>query len=169
MLHSAVLQQSDAVYVDLLTYQDLELLKSRKAAAASGAAAAAATQQQRQLPANNKRYLILTYASEFDRVHYPLPLLHEGQPDPQRLCGVIQQLRQQLEDVLAGQQQQQQSRQQLSSARQRSGQVKSCPCTANGSAMQSMHATAGYDSRQCTVDQCGPALTTCCFWSPCQL
>jgi coiled-coil domain-containing protein 61 len=123
MLHSAVLQQSDAVYVDLLTYQDLELLKSRKAAAASGTAAAAATQQQRQLPANNKRYLILTYASEFDRVHYPLPLLHEGQPDPQRLRGVIQQLRQQLEDVLAGQQQQQQSRQELSSAWRRSCQV----------------------------------------------
>jgi coiled-coil domain-containing protein 61 len=143
MLHSAVLQQSDAVYVDLLTYQDLELLKSRKAAAASGAAAAAATQQQRQLPANNKRYLILTYASEFDRVHYPLPLLHEGQPDSQRLRGVIQQLRQQLEDVLAGQQQQQQqSRQQLSSARQRSGQVRSCACTSNGSAMQSIYTTA---------------------------
>jgi coiled-coil domain-containing protein 61 len=121
MLHSAVLQQSDAVYVDLLTYQDLELLKSRKAAAAAGAAAAAPAPQQRQLPANNKRYLILTYASEFDRVHYPLPLLHEGQPDPQRLRGVIQQLRQQLEDVLVGQQQQ--SRQQLSGGRQRSSQV----------------------------------------------
>jgi coiled-coil domain-containing protein 61 len=125
MLHSAVLQQSDAVYVDLLTYQDLELLKLRKAAAAAGAAAAGTTQQQRQLPVNNKRYLILTYASEFDRVHYPLPLLHEGQPDPQRLRGVIQQLRQQLDDVLAGQQQQQQQQQSLhlSSARQRSGQV----------------------------------------------
>uniref|UniRef100_A0A383WMQ5 Coiled-coil domain-containing protein 61 n=1 Tax=Tetradesmus obliquus TaxID=3088 RepID=A0A383WMQ5_TETOB len=129
MLHSAVLQQSDAVNVDLLTYQDLELLKSRKAAVAAGGAAAAASQQQRQLPVNNKRYLILTYASEFDRVHYPLPLLHEGQPDPQRLRGVIQQLRQQLEDVLAGQQQQQQqqqqqrSRQHISSTGQRSSQA----------------------------------------------
>ncbi|WIA12570.1 hypothetical protein OEZ85_006230 [Tetradesmus obliquus] len=125
MLHSAVLQQSDAVYVDLLTYQDLELLKSRKAAVAAGGAASATSQQQRQLPVNNKRYLILTYASEFDRVHYPLPLLHDGQPDPQRLRGVIQQLRQQLEDVLAGQQQQQQqqrSRQHLSSTGQRSSQ-----------------------------------------------
>lgn len=29
MLHSAILQDSDSVFVDLPTYQDLELLKSR--------------------------------------------------------------------------------------------------------------------------------------------
>lgn len=39
----------------------------------------------RTIPPNNKRYLILTYAAEFDRVHYPLPLLYEENPDPQRL------------------------------------------------------------------------------------
>ena len=33
---------------------------------------------------NNKRYLILTYAAEFDRVHYPLPLLHEDAPSAMR-------------------------------------------------------------------------------------
>jgi coiled-coil domain-containing protein 61 len=141
MLHSAVLQQSDAVYVDLLTYQDLELLKSRKAAAAAGTAAAGATQQQRQLPANNKRYLILTYASEFDRVHYPLPLLHEGQPDPQRLCGVIQQLRQQLEDVLAGQQQQQQQKSRQHSTGQRSSQVGLMGWCRHGAAAYSIRRT----------------------------
>lgn len=26
------------------------------------------------LSSSNKRYLILTYVAEFDRVHYPLPL-----------------------------------------------------------------------------------------------
>ena len=34
---------------------------------------------------NNKRYLILTYAAEFDRVHYPLPLLHEDAPSADAL------------------------------------------------------------------------------------
>ena len=74
------------MFVDLLTYQDLEVLKSRRA----GAAAAAPTQQQQQQQqqqgvSSSKRYLILTYAAEFDRVHYPLPLQYEDQPDPQRL------------------------------------------------------------------------------------
>ena len=36
-------------------------------------------------PPNNKRYLILTYAAEFDRVHYPLPLIFEDTPDPETL------------------------------------------------------------------------------------
>ena len=117
MLQSAVLQQSDSVFVDLLTCQDLELLKAKKAAAAAGATnGGVPRQQQQQLPASlaSKRYLILTYASEFDRVHYPLPLLPDEQPDPSRFKAVIASLRQQLAAVTAGlsqhgrQQQQQQ-------------------------------------------------------------
>lgn len=104
MLQTAVLQQSDSVFVDLLTCQDLELLKAKKAAAAAANGDAAAQQQPRQLPPSlaSKRYLILTYASEFDRVHYPLPLLADEQPDPARFKAVIASLRQQLADVQAG-------------------------------------------------------------------
>jgi coiled-coil domain-containing protein 61 len=105
MLQSAVLQQSDSVFIDLLTCQDLELLKAKKAAAAQADAAAQQQQQQpRQLPSGlaNKRYLILTYASEFDRVHYPLPLMADEQPDPARFKAVIASLRQQLAEVQAG-------------------------------------------------------------------
>ena len=51
-------QASESVFVDLLTYQDLEVLKTRQAPAA-------AQQLQRPtLPPSNKRYLILTYAGE---------------------------------------------------------------------------------------------------------
>eukprot|EP00879_Flechtneria_rotunda_P026920 GHRR01028765.1.p1 GENE.GHRR01028765.1~~GHRR01028765.1.p1 ORF type:complete len:243 (+),score=77.40 GHRR01028765.1:133-861(+) len=125
MLQSAVTHQSDSVFVDLLTYQDLELLKSKKAANGIGAAA-----PPRQLPVSNKRYLILTYASEFDRVHYPLPLLEEEQPDPQRLKSVIKQLKQQLDDMQAGHQlQHSRQQQQQSSIRQRSGGASQV-CTA---------------------------------------
>lgn len=107
MLQSAVLQQSDSVFVDLLTCQDLEMLKAKKAAAAAAATGDGASAQQqsvRQLPASlsSKRYLILTYASEFDRVHYPLPLLADEQPDPARFKAVIASLRQQLAAVQAG-------------------------------------------------------------------
>lgn len=88
MLLSAVKQASDSVFVDLLTYQDLEVLKQRKAGASAQHAAA-----NRPMVPNTKRYLILTYAAEFDRVHYPLPLLYEEHPDPQRLKDIIAQLR----------------------------------------------------------------------------
>ena len=37
---------------------------------------------------NSKRYLILTYSVEFDRIHYPLPLPYLGKPDPVALLQV---------------------------------------------------------------------------------
>ncbi len=45
---------------------------------------------------SNKRYLIMTYAVEFDRVHYPLPLVHQPAPSPQALQRTVQRLRQEL-------------------------------------------------------------------------
>ena len=87
MLASAIRRESDSVFVDLLTYADLETLKSKKSAGRAPL--------QRTIPPNNKRYLILTYAAEFDRVHYPLPLLYE-EPTIEHLQSVVQQLRTQL-------------------------------------------------------------------------
>jgi hypothetical protein len=92
MLHTALQQDSDSCFIDLLTYQDLEVLKAKKAAAAN----TNNNNNMRQLPPSNKRYLILTYLSEFDRVHYPLPLLQDDAPDPERLKAAIRELRQQL-------------------------------------------------------------------------
>jgi len=91
MLASALKQASDAVFVDLLTPQDLELLKSKRAGAAPPGATAA-----RPPPAGGpagKRYLILTYAGEFDTTHYPLPLAYDEHPDPARLKAIIRSLR----------------------------------------------------------------------------
>lgn len=64
--------------------QDLELLKAQRGAKASALSS---------IPPSTKRYLILTYAAQFDRVHYPLPLLHDDTPDPARLRGIIKELR----------------------------------------------------------------------------
>ncbi|EFJ09694.1 hypothetical protein SELMODRAFT_427833 [Selaginella moellendorffii] len=83
MLRSAILQDSDSVFVSLLTYYELEVLKARKTNAC----------QISGEPTNNKRYLILTYVGEFDRVHYPLPLLFEDIPERDNLRRTIQRLK----------------------------------------------------------------------------
>ncbi len=60
MLSSALSRTSDVVFIDLLTSADLELLKARKSGAPSASSTSSAT--------SNKRYLILTYMVEFDRL-----------------------------------------------------------------------------------------------------
>jgi hypothetical protein len=76
---------------------------------ATAAAAAASSKQNNNGSASNsaaarvntKRYLILTYAVEFDRVHYPLPLTHQDSASPEALQRTIQRLR---KDLAAGKQ-----------------------------------------------------------------
>ncbi|XP_053187401.1 centrosomal protein CCDC61 isoform X2 [Scomber japonicus] len=91
MLESAVRKMSDSVTLDLLTYADLELLRNRKAGVVSRPRS---HQQSSALTA--KRYLILIYTVEFDRIHYPLPLPYVGKPDPAVLQKEIRALRAEL-------------------------------------------------------------------------
>uniref|UniRef100_A0A665TW63 Centrosomal protein CCDC61 n=1 Tax=Echeneis naucrates TaxID=173247 RepID=A0A665TW63_ECHNA len=94
MLESAVRKTSDSVTLDLLTYADLELLRNRKAGVVSRPRG---HQQSSVLTA--KRYLILIYTVEFDRIHYPLPLPYVGKPDPAALQKEIRTLRAELSAV----------------------------------------------------------------------
>ena len=94
MLLAATVDDSDSVFVDLLTYADLEALKSKRAGAPPRAAPSSKT--------NNKRYLILTYAAEFDRVHYPLPLLHEDAPSADALRATVARLKRENAKLAAG-------------------------------------------------------------------
>lgn len=89
MLLSAVQQRSDSVFLDLLTFADLEMLQARKAGAAPGSMSASSA----PFVHHNKRYLILTYRVEYDRVHYPLPLAFEEVPTTATLQRVIRRLR----------------------------------------------------------------------------
>eukprot|EP00462_Mataza_sp_D1_P008184 CAMPEP_0175164268 /NCGR_PEP_ID=MMETSP0087-20121206/26306_1 /TAXON_ID=136419 /ORGANISM="Unknown Unknown, Strain D1" /LENGTH=629 /DNA_ID=CAMNT_0016453255 /DNA_START=52 /DNA_END=1941 /DNA_ORIENTATION=- len=89
MLSTALSRHSESVFIDLLTYADLEMLKTRKTGKPPSTSGAAVK--------NNKRYLILTYVVEFDRVHYPLPLKFEEEPNPQALKATITRLRNDLE------------------------------------------------------------------------
>ncbi|XP_017573570.1 coiled-coil domain-containing protein 61 isoform X3 [Pygocentrus nattereri] len=91
MLESAVSRSGESVTLDLLTYSDLELLRNRKAGVVGRPRA------QQQSPAlSAKRYLILIYTVEFDRIHYPLPLPYLGKPDPAALQREIRALRTEL-------------------------------------------------------------------------
>nr|XP_046267258.1 centrosomal protein CCDC61 isoform X2 [Scatophagus argus] len=94
MLESAVRKMSDSVTLDLLTYADLELLRNRKAGVVSRPRG---HQQSSALTA--KRYLILIYTVEFDRIHYPLPLPYVGKPDPAALQKEVRALRAELSAV----------------------------------------------------------------------
>ncbi|XP_064602133.1 centrosomal protein CCDC61-like isoform X2 [Liolophura sinensis] len=92
MLESALSQTSECVSLDLMTYGDLESLRQRKSGVKSSVPAARTT-------LNSKRYLILTYTVEFDRIHYPLPLPYVGKPDPRALQETIRQLRKDIKNL----------------------------------------------------------------------
>uniref|UniRef100_A0A3Q3WU17 Centrosomal protein CCDC61 n=1 Tax=Mola mola TaxID=94237 RepID=A0A3Q3WU17_MOLML len=94
MLESAVRKTSDSVTLDLLTYADLELLRNRKVGVVTRPHS---HQQPSALTA--KRYLILIYTVEFDRIHYPLPLPYVGKPDPAALQKEVRALRSELSTV----------------------------------------------------------------------
>lgn len=49
--------------------------------------------QQDDAPRSTKRYLILTYAAEFDKIQYPLPLCAEDNPKPEFFRSIIKRLR----------------------------------------------------------------------------
>nr|XP_033811931.1 coiled-coil domain-containing protein 61 isoform X3 [Geotrypetes seraphini] len=91
MLESALMQSSESVTLDLLTYADLEQLRNRKMG--SGIWHVPTT---KSAALNSKRYLILIYSVEFDRIHYPLPLPYVGKPDPVKLQKVIRELKDEL-------------------------------------------------------------------------
>lgn len=96
MLLTALTKSSESVMIEIFSYQDLELLRSKNG-------------EQRSNPSisfnkpikNNKRYLILTYLVEFDKVHYPLPLNFDENPSPATLKNTIQRLRIENEDLKA--------------------------------------------------------------------
>ncbi len=91
MLDSALDKTNKSVFIDLLTYNDLEVLKARKSSKDGSFRFMSHPSSQpfqktkikgKPTPTNlnpsqrskNKRYLILTYHVAFDRVHYPLAL-----------------------------------------------------------------------------------------------
>lgn len=92
MLSAAVGKTNNSVRLDLLTYSDLETLRKKRSHPLDTSFA----NQSTSLSMSTKRYLIMTFTSEFDSIHYPLPLVYGGKPDPSRLQGIIRDLHAQL-------------------------------------------------------------------------
>ena len=82
MLESAITKSSESVILDLLAYEDLEAMWELKLGSMKKGKREFSEPQA-------KRYLILTYNVEFDRIHYPLALSFCGYPDPTVLQGII--------------------------------------------------------------------------------
>ncbi|CAF4424618.1 unnamed protein product [Rotaria socialis] len=87
MLENAINQESSAVSIDLFTYDDLETLRKKRQGQAGSV-----THHPANIQLANKRYLILTYNAEYDRIYYPLSLPYCGKPDPVILMQQIRQL-----------------------------------------------------------------------------
>ncbi|XP_072202564.1 centrosomal protein CCDC61 isoform X2 [Excalfactoria chinensis] len=83
MLEAALMKSSEAVSLELLTYHDLEALRSCKAGVATRVPHSTS-------PLSSKRYLILIYCVEFDRIHYPLSLAYVGEADVAALRRLVQ-------------------------------------------------------------------------------
>ena len=72
ILMSALRQESTSAFIDLLTYRDLEAMKQSRDPRGGKLRAAEEV--------HSKRYLIVTYTTEHERAHFPLPLLAEDRP-----------------------------------------------------------------------------------------
>lgn len=68
--------------IDLFTSNDLQLLRQKQ-------------QMSKMIPSSKistKRYLILIYNVEYDRIYYPLSLRYCGKPDPNILLEQVHRL-----------------------------------------------------------------------------
>lgn len=92
MLESAITRSSESVTLDLLTYNDLEAMWEKRLGSARKHGGLSPSSKPQA-----KRYLILTYNVEFDRIHYPLALLYCGCPDPSKLQETIRNLQAELD------------------------------------------------------------------------
>lgn len=93
MLCSSFEKDNDSVTVDILSFTDLEMKKAQKRGGSGVAVRSTAAAPSANTHDLKKRYVILTYMSEFDKAHYPLPLKFEDEPNYPALRRTIARLR----------------------------------------------------------------------------
>eukprot|EP00919_Chromeraceae_sp_WS-2016_P028561 GHVR01067582.1.p1 GENE.GHVR01067582.1~~GHVR01067582.1.p1 ORF type:complete len:123 (+),score=1.28 GHVR01067582.1:631-999(+) len=88
MLITSLTKNSDEVVSDILTHGDLVKMTSKQS-----------TTNSKIINANlqQKRYLIITYLTTYDKIHYPLSLNYIEEPSCERTRLTIRRLSQELE------------------------------------------------------------------------
>ena len=83
MLMSGLAKESENVLVDLLSYKDLEVMRNKKNAYNTGTNTGNNLNESNNtdLSIINKKYLIISYTNEFEKVHFPLPISFIIHPD----------------------------------------------------------------------------------------
>ena len=71
----------------LMTTADLAEMKAKRGLGTSSLASSAA-----KVPKTDKRYLILSAEGEFEKVHFPLPLIYTEEPDMQTMFKTFQRM-----------------------------------------------------------------------------
>uniref|UniRef100_A0A0X3PZQ3 Coiled-coil domain-containing protein 61 n=1 Tax=Schistocephalus solidus TaxID=70667 RepID=A0A0X3PZQ3_SCHSO len=90
MLYNVAKKTSSSLTIDLVSYEDLEALRQ------TATKDEARSISSKKPVDKQRRYLILTYISDFDRTFYPLPLVFVGVPDRRKLIAQVHQLREEL-------------------------------------------------------------------------
>ena len=96
---AALRQDNESIYIDVLTPRDLELLKSRKGGSNNSFLSASSQSLSRSIVRTEKRYVIVTLIKDNDRVHYPLPLSYDENPEPEMMRNTISRLAVELERI----------------------------------------------------------------------
>lgn len=86
MLRAGLLKTNECVFVELLNQEDLEGRRKKGP-------------RQTWESMRNRKYLILVYQVEFDKIHYPLQLEYCGRPDPGILQTTVRRLEQELSSL----------------------------------------------------------------------
>jgi len=91
MLESGLKKTSESIMLELMAYSDLESLRNVK----SGVKQKKASNTK----FCNRRYLIMTYTVEFDRIHYPLSLNYVGKVNVSSLKKLIKKQRDEITEL----------------------------------------------------------------------
>ena len=89
MIQSALSQTNENLFIDFLTFQDIELLRAKKSNDPEKILKAKSLKAKQNL----KRFLILTYQDNLNRYQYPLSLNVVAKPDPVSLRRIINRLK----------------------------------------------------------------------------
>ena len=83
--------ENQEITVKLMTTADLVDMKKK-----GGGPSSSLTSSAQKVPKTDKRYMILSHEGEFDKAHYPLPLVYTEEPDMQSMFKTFQRMDSQL-------------------------------------------------------------------------